>query len=154
MSRPVRALMLVLAIALTTSSGCGRDDGSGPGVPEASVEQVSAEASRLERVSVRGTAYPVADVGFVLSGQTSSVWVLAPAERVRELEPGEEVRVTGEVLRLQPDQAVRLAGVVADAKPLTSDVTARRRIVRARRNEGVAYIEAREINRDELGEEG
>lgn len=152
MSPSMRALMLVLVLALSSLSGCGGDDE--PGVRESSVEEVVEEASRLERVSVRGTAYPVADVGFVLSGQKDSVWVLAPAERVRELEPSEDVRVTGEVLRLQPDQAVRLAGVVADAKPLASDVTALRRIVRARRNEGVAYIEAREIDRDELGEEG
>jgi hypothetical protein len=113
------------------------------------VAQVVERPARLERVSVRGRAFLLGDDAFVLNGDQDSVWVLARPADVSEIRAAEKVEVAGDVRRLRPDQATRLANLVEEAKPLQEG--GGWRILRARRNDGTAYVDAREVRRgDEL----
>lgn len=140
------------ALLLASLGGCGSDrEQEGERTTVASV--VRGPIADLGLVSVRGRAFPLGDEAFVLNGARDSVWVLARPADVEGIRPGEEVAVSGDVRRLRPDQAVKLANLVESAQPLED--SADWRILRARRNGGVAYIDARGIERgDELDSTG
>lgn len=144
--RSVRLAALGASLVIAPA-GCGEEQPSVERTTVASV--VTGPIADFGVVSVRGRAFPLGDEAFVLNGARDSVWVLGRPEDVRGIRPGEEVSVSGDVRRLRPDQAVGLANLVEKAQPLEGK--ADWRFLRARRNGGVAYVDARGIERgDEL----
>lgn len=108
---------------------------------QVSVQQILEEPVDRGAVQVTGRAVPLDDggTGFVLEDDSGrAIWVLGPAELVGRLRPMERVRVAGVVERLTDDQAIELAGRVAEADPV--DQPGGRTVVRARRAEGAVYL--------------
>lgn len=131
-------IALAIAAVLPACGATPAEKRTGP--PPQTVQQVIEAAFLRTPVIVRGRATPLRDVGFVLYDRTASIWVLAPAKRVRSIRAGQPVTVTGRPDRLTQDQSVRLANAVErgrlEPKPSFD------RVLAARRSKGATFIDA------------
>lgn len=110
---PLLPLLILVAASLGLAA-CGDDDDvDSTAVAETTIDQVLANPGAFDDkpVVVRGTAYPVGDLGFFLASEGSSIFVAAPFSDTDKVQSGEEVTVRGELSRL--DEA--RAGDVQDA---------------------------------------
>jgi hypothetical protein len=110
-----RIVVLLSLLAAPVLAGCGGDGSDeNPGVADATVTdilEVTPPYTR-EAVSVSGTATPIADLGFVLTGEgRASIFVDVPPALLESVSASEEVSVTGVVQKLPRTQEARLEAV-------------------------------------------
>lgn len=134
-----RLLIPFSAAAAAVVVGCGESEDR---TERATVASAMRDGLELDKkVTLAGRANPLESLAFVLSEQGESVWVMAPDERVKAIDPGQTLKISGTLKRLTTDQTNQLATAAADTnlgrQPGGADA------LDARRYTGSLYLDAR-----------
>jgi len=114
--RTARLLVALLFVVAVVVAGCGGGEGGaaaeGAGVQTGTVAEATIgqllrdpDAFANRPVLVRGQAHPVGELGFFLTQEGRSIFVGAPASRLKQLDGGERVAVRAELSQLSDTRA-------------------------------------------------
>ena len=131
-----RAACALIAVLGLVVLGCGGDesptdnadsDFADETIVHATVEQILRDPENFSDnpVVVRGDAYRVADLGFLLADDGDAIFVGAPASRLQDLDPGEAIAVRGDVSQLDDTKAETIRDALdqhAEATEVPSDL--------------------------------
>jgi len=126
MPAPRTALAALLTSALL-AAGCGGEEGVGQGGSVPTPIARVAEAEPGTDLVLQGRAYPYADLGYALTDGDAAVFVTALPTEVNKVQPGELLRVTGEVGEI----GAGLAESLANAQPEAGFARARDQALRS-----------------------